>query len=309
VTYTAVINVANPDQKLLPGMTANITIPVARRDDVLRVPNATLRFKPELTDQQQKDLQAKMDAFRQQQQSQAVNEADQPKGQQQTDAQNQGTATASPGPDAGRRHQKEASGDSGNHQANEQGSSANSAGKRRHQSSAGEGTPAGQQTKNQNANADSPAVPRRHQQPEAEAGSKPDNGKARPDKGDGKGTHPPEQAKNGESAQNPKPSPSPAPSPSQGDNQSTTGGGGRRGGGQRQVMAIWVLTANKTLEARIVRTGITDGRFTEIVAGDLKEGDVIVTGQSDASANSNRTPQATTPFQQRPPGAGGGRGR
>jgi HlyD family secretion protein len=54
VTYTAVINVANPDQKLMPGMTANITIPVARRDDVLRVPNATLRFKAELTDQQQK---------------------------------------------------------------------------------------------------------------------------------------------------------------------------------------------------------------------------------------------------------------
>jgi hypothetical protein len=75
-------------------------------------------------------------------------------------------------------------------------------------------------------------------------------------------------------------------------------------------VAIWILTANKTLEARIVRTGITDGRVTEIVAGDLKEGDVVVTGQTDTSANSNRTPQTTTPFQQqRPAGAGGGRGR
>jgi HlyD family secretion protein len=74
-------------------------------------------------------------------------------------------------------------------------------------------------------------------------------------------------------------------------------------------VAIWVLSANKTLEPRIVRIGITDGRFTEIVAGDLKEGDVIVTGQNDANANSNRAPQQTTPFQQRPPGAGGGRGR
>jgi HlyD family secretion protein len=67
VTYTAVINVANPDEKLMPGMTANITIPVVHRDNVLRVPNSALRFKPDLTDQQQKDLQTQMDAWRQQQ--------------------------------------------------------------------------------------------------------------------------------------------------------------------------------------------------------------------------------------------------
>jgi HlyD family secretion protein len=76
VTYTAVISVSNPEQKLMPGMTANITIPVARRDDVLRVPNSTLRFKPDLTEQQQKDLQTKMDAFRQQQASQGNGESD-----------------------------------------------------------------------------------------------------------------------------------------------------------------------------------------------------------------------------------------
>ena len=70
------------------------------------------------------------------------------------------------------------------------------------------------------------------------------------------------------------------------------------------------MTANKTLEPRIIRTGITDGRLTEIVAGDLKEGDVIVIGQTGgATSNSNRTPQATTPFGQRPPGAGPPRGR
>lgn len=46
VTYTAVINVANPDLKLKPGMTANINAAIARRDDVLAVPNAALRFKP-----------------------------------------------------------------------------------------------------------------------------------------------------------------------------------------------------------------------------------------------------------------------
>lgn len=46
VTYTTVIEVGNPEQKLRPGMTANVSILVARRDDVLKVPNAALRFKP-----------------------------------------------------------------------------------------------------------------------------------------------------------------------------------------------------------------------------------------------------------------------
>jgi HlyD family secretion protein len=46
VTYDAVIDVANPDLKLKPGMTANATFVYAHRDDVLRVPNAALRFRP-----------------------------------------------------------------------------------------------------------------------------------------------------------------------------------------------------------------------------------------------------------------------
>ena len=46
VTYTTVIDVANPELKLKPGMTANVTIRIEKKDDVLRVPNAALRFKP-----------------------------------------------------------------------------------------------------------------------------------------------------------------------------------------------------------------------------------------------------------------------
>ena len=46
VTYDAVIDVANPDLKLRPGMTANVTFVYAQKDDALRVPNAALRFKP-----------------------------------------------------------------------------------------------------------------------------------------------------------------------------------------------------------------------------------------------------------------------
>ena len=46
VSYVTVIDVPNPELKLKPGMTANVTIEIARADDVLRVPNAALRFRP-----------------------------------------------------------------------------------------------------------------------------------------------------------------------------------------------------------------------------------------------------------------------
>jgi HlyD family secretion protein len=46
VTYTTVIRVANPDLRLKPGMTANVSIEVGRHDDVVRVPTAALRFRP-----------------------------------------------------------------------------------------------------------------------------------------------------------------------------------------------------------------------------------------------------------------------
>jgi len=47
VTYTAVIDVANPDLKLKPGMTANVSVVVGERDNVLAIPNAALRFRPD----------------------------------------------------------------------------------------------------------------------------------------------------------------------------------------------------------------------------------------------------------------------
>ena len=46
VTYSTVIDVPNPELKLKPGMTAQVTIEIARRENVLRIPNAALRFRP-----------------------------------------------------------------------------------------------------------------------------------------------------------------------------------------------------------------------------------------------------------------------
>jgi len=47
VTYNVVIDVSNPEQKLKPGMTANLTITIDERNNVLKIPNAALRFTPQ----------------------------------------------------------------------------------------------------------------------------------------------------------------------------------------------------------------------------------------------------------------------
>ena len=46
VTYTTVIHTDNPELRLRPGMTANVSVLVAQKDDVLQVPTAALRFQP-----------------------------------------------------------------------------------------------------------------------------------------------------------------------------------------------------------------------------------------------------------------------
>ena len=47
VTYTVIVTASNDDLMLLPGMTANVRIVTAKKDKVLKVANAVLRFKPE----------------------------------------------------------------------------------------------------------------------------------------------------------------------------------------------------------------------------------------------------------------------
>ncbi len=46
VTYSAVVEVANPDEKLRPGMTATVTIKTRESKNVVRIANAALRYKP-----------------------------------------------------------------------------------------------------------------------------------------------------------------------------------------------------------------------------------------------------------------------
>jgi HlyD family secretion protein len=46
ITYPVIIDVPNPEGRLKPKMTADVTVEVAKVADVLRIPNAALRFKP-----------------------------------------------------------------------------------------------------------------------------------------------------------------------------------------------------------------------------------------------------------------------
>jgi len=55
VTYNVVIRVKNPELKLRPGMTANASILVAHKENVLKIPNAALRFRPDFA---KKEVQA-----------------------------------------------------------------------------------------------------------------------------------------------------------------------------------------------------------------------------------------------------------
>lgn len=60
VTYTTIVNVENPEKKLLPGMTATVSIIVGEAKNVLRVPNGALRFTPNLSPEELEKLMTEM---------------------------------------------------------------------------------------------------------------------------------------------------------------------------------------------------------------------------------------------------------
>lgn len=57
VNYNTVIAVDNPEHKLRPGMTATVAILVARRNQVLKIPKAALRFQPKLSEQEREEIE------------------------------------------------------------------------------------------------------------------------------------------------------------------------------------------------------------------------------------------------------------
>lgn len=162
VTYNVVINVENPEQKLKPGMTANLTITIDERNDVLKVPNSALRFTP------------------------------------------QRTGNAAAGQGQGQRRQRQ----QGDNNANF-------------------------------APASSPVL-------------------------------------------------------------------------EGQTRIVWVLGQNGQPERRRIKVGLSDGASTEVVEGELKEGDMVITGQQISGSSSSQSNQSRPPGFGNAPrvgGGGGGRGR
>jgi HlyD family secretion protein len=56
VNYNTVVAMENPELKLRPGMTATVSILVAQRQNVLKIPKAALRFQPQLTEQEREEI-------------------------------------------------------------------------------------------------------------------------------------------------------------------------------------------------------------------------------------------------------------
>jgi len=171
VTYPVIIEVANPDEKLRPNMTANVTIDVAKVEDVVRIPNAALRFKPELK----------------------------------VEEKSEGAAA----PVAGAANRTAQAREDATRQAEGQ------------------------------------APPRSFDRQTAVAGGQGGTGVERA----------------GEMLQQ-----------------------ARRGRGKRNMQTVYTLQGSE-LKPVEIRTGISDGRFTAVVEGELKEGDTIVTGMATSKAS------------------------
>jgi HlyD family secretion protein len=167
VTYNVVIDVGNPDQKLKPGMTANLTITIDERNNVLKVPNSALRFTPQRTDSS--------------------------------------TGAGGQGQGQGRRRQQQQ----------------------------GDNNAQGNGGENRFAPASAPVLP-------------------------------------------------------------------------GQVRVVWVLGQDGKPERRRITVGLSDGAATEVVDGDLKEGDMVITGQQISGASRTTTNSTPPGFGGAPRGTGGG---
>lgn len=201
VTYPVMIEVPNPDERLRPKMTANVTIDVATVRDVLRIPNAALRFKPDV----------------------AVAVA----------APATATTETSTAPAAATATTSSAGG-----------------GARGTRDGTSTGRPAGGWTPEQRA---------------ARMGNR---------------------------------------------SRGLGGAAGALGAGappaRRRPQNVYILGPDNKLIAVEIRTGITDGHYTQVVSGDLKIGDLIVAGLATSKVDSS--PPPGSPMGGARPGGSGGRG-
>ncbi|MBI4468860.1 MAG: efflux RND transporter periplasmic adaptor subunit [Acidobacteria bacterium] len=229
VIYDVVIEVANPDFKLRPGMTANLTMSVVRRENALTIPNAALRYRPQLPEAEMARIMEEMRARWESKKSTGIETGSSP-------------ALPPAGTDGDVR--QEDSNRAGANRERRLGRSPESRGSRFAPSN--------------RANAAPGDAPRSTDLNRGESGAK-------------LTIQPPSSSRSGQS----------------------------------RPQVVWVLGPDKKPAAGWVRVGITDGRSSEIIDGDLKEGDVIILGQN---IDGSQVPtQQRSPFggTQRGPGGGG----
>lgn len=283
VTYNVVIDVNNPQLKLKPGMTANLTMTIAERNNVVKIPNAALRFRPSnVTQDQIRDL------LRGGGPDAAASSAKPDEGQPASSG-----APTTQRPDERPQGERPQGGDT-----------------------AMSGRPPGEGRRGDRAPGDG-------QRGDRGQGFGPRGDRARSE-GAGGDRPPGERGRNREGGRSAEGGGGAAQADSSGQGERRSRDGGRRGeagaapesrpdgrqlsgfvstaplAGQSRI--VWVLGPDKKPQPRRTKIGITDGTATEMVAGELKEGDLVIVGQTisgDALTQSN---------QQRPPGFGGASG-
>src|SRR5204863_2865438 len=62
-----------------------------------------------------------------------------------------------------------------------------------------------------------------------------------------------------------------------------------------QTRIIWVADQNGTSQRRRIKVGLSDGVSTEVVEGNLQEGEMVITGQTLSSASKSNSNQASAP--------------
>lgn len=76
-----------------------------------------------------------------------------------------------------------------------------------------------------------------------------------------------------------------------------------------QTRIVWVLGQDGKPDRRRIKIGLTDGTATEVVEGNLVEGEMVITGQTQSSSTSSNSNQTSAPgFGGAPRTGGGGRG-
>jgi HlyD family secretion protein len=75
---------------------------------------------------------------------------------------------------------------------------------------------------------------------------------------------------------------------------------------RHRPQTVYILGADNKLKAVEIRTGITDGHYTQVLSGDLKEGDNIVVGLATSKVDTNPPPGASNPMGGGRPGGGRG---